>query len=80
MIMVDEVFNIVEEKDKTGCVIYRVRFKHDNSMLKPNGMGLHRYTAEVQARRWLNNPKNKKAANPFVNLVVNNIDNHIPLV
>lgn len=63
MIMFKDVFTIVEDKDKLGRTIYRLRFNNDNTMV-PNGMTNQKNTIEKLGYRWI--AKNPKQARDIV--------------
>ena len=60
MISYEEIFNVIEDLDKNKDRIYRLQFKHDLSLLKPDGMAITKYKAWGLAKRWI--WKNQKKA------------------
>lgn len=59
-IKLEDLFDIVEDKDRKSRTIYRLRFKSDKTLLK-NGMTNKREHLNRLAYRWIQNNPNKAA-------------------
>ena len=55
-----DIFNIVEELDKDGSKIYRLKFKTSGEDIRKGYMSSSRDTVEWEGDRWIRNNQNSQ--------------------